>query len=206
MKVKEATQQGTAFAPPPAPSEARTGTLGYWVGAVIMVVGLVAGLVWGWGSYRAYQRDVEAFPRTALPGEAVVNVDGSAERVLFVEGNGSFSLEQLDINVTGPGEASVPVQEYAGDLRYDAPDGTVGQAVGSFAATTAGDYRVTGQASIPGAHLAIGTDVPTSTIASVVGALFLIGGALIVGLIVMVVTAVGRRQMKSRPPQNPWRW
>jgi hypothetical protein len=88
------------------------------------------------------------------------------------------------------------VQPFAGDLRYDAPDGSVGVAVGTFRAELPGVYDVVMAGSIDyEARNAIGTGMPTSTIASVVGALFVIGATFIVGLAVTISTAVRRSRI-----------
>jgi hypothetical protein len=81
-------------------------------------------------------------------------------------------------------------------LEDAAPDGSVGVAIGRFRAELPGVYDVITAGTIDGdARIAIATGVVTSTIASVVGAFFAIGATVLVGLAVIIFTAVRRSRI-----------
>jgi hypothetical protein len=122
-----------------------------------------------------------------------VTIASAGGRTLYYEGRGSPTLTRLDVRIVAPDGSALAVEGYSGDLRYDAPDGTVGRAVGTFTAPIAGAYQLTvGETISQGAHLAVGERISTSTIASILGALLLIGATFCAGLIIVTVTAARR--------------
>jgi hypothetical protein len=84
------------------------------------------------------------------------------------------TLQQLDLQVTGPGGAAVPVATYRSSTRYDLDPGRAGRAVATFEATSAGPYRVSATTAIePGATLAVGDDVARSVVLTRLGTVVL---------------------------------
>jgi hypothetical protein len=154
------------------------------------MMGLVSGVVWGFSAYGAYLDDVAAFPRVSVPGTEVVRL-AAGDHVLYYEGLGPLPSE-LEVTIADAAGATVRTARGAGDLRYDAPDGTVGRAFSEFTVTSGGVYIVTVEAQPETAHVAIGEGLPGSTIASVVGALAVILASGAVGLLSIVVTAIRR--------------
>jgi hypothetical protein len=183
------TREQRPIAQPLSPK--RTPSAWWYLAAVVIAVGgLIVGAAWGFSAYRSYQDRIEGFSRIGVPGQAPFTVTASGERVIYFEGPSSTSPAPSDIRVTGPDGSAVAVQSYAADLRYDAPDGSVGRAVATFAAPMAGAYNLI--ASGPVGVLAIGEGIPASTVASILGALTLIGAAILVGLMLLLVTRVRR--------------
>ena len=71
---------------PPARIRRQPSTIGYWVAAVVAVLGLTAALVWGaLGTSNTLDR-VDTFDRTAVPGQLAVSVTDPATMVLYYEG------------------------------------------------------------------------------------------------------------------------
>jgi len=168
------------------------------VAGFVAIVGLVAGIAWGYTVFTDYRAQVDAFDRAQIPGAVTVTVERAGERVVYLEGRRDAIVPDLQFSVTGPDGSRIAVQDYAGNLRYDTSDGHVGRAVATFDATP-GVYliRVAG-AAVPGAKLAVGEGVAVSSIAGVVGALFVIGGALSFALALTIVTAVQRTRNVGR--------
>jgi hypothetical protein len=175
-------------APPSAPR--RPTKLGYAVGALIAVMGLFSGLAWGFSAYGSYLDDAAAFPRVSVPGTEVVRLP-AGDHVVYYEGLGPLPSE-LEVTIVDAEGATVRTARGTGDLRYDAPDGTVGRAFSEFTLSSGGVYGVTVEALPEAAHVAIGEGLPGSTIVSVVGALAVILASGAVGLLLMVVTAIRR--------------
>jgi len=177
----------------PETDRRRPSTAGYRLAVVIAVVGLVAGAGWGITTYLGMQRQIDDFVRVGVPGQAVVSIPEAGERVLYYEGSESISLTELAPQVSAPDGTTVAVEEYDLDLRYDAPGGGVGQAIGTFDADSPGRYEVRIDGTAPlGAEVAIGETIANSKLGSVVGAVLLILGSLGVGIVLTIVTAVRR--------------
>jgi hypothetical protein len=171
----------------------RPSTAGYRLAVVIAVMGLVAGAAWGITAYLGMQRQIDDFVRVSIPGQAVVSIPEAGGRVLYYEGPESISLTDLAPHVRAPDGTAVRVQDYGLDLRYDAPGGGVGRAIGAFEADSPGRYevRIDGTAP-PGAEVAIGETIANSKLGSIVGAVLLILGSLGAGVVLTIVTAIRR--------------
>ena len=196
VRSREREEIGTvqvAGVPRPESDRRRPSTAGYWLAVVIVVVGLLAGVGWGLAAYLGMQRQIDDFVRVGVPGQTVVSIPEAGERVLYYEGSESISLTDLAPQVSAPDGALVRVEAYDLDLRYDAPGGGVGQAIGTFDVDSPGPYevRINGTAP-PGAEIAIGETIANSRLGSVVGAVLLILGSLGVGVVLTIVTAVRR--------------
>jgi hypothetical protein len=173
----------------------RPTTAGYWLAVAVLIGGLAAGLTWGLISYRGYQDDIDRFARVPATG-GQVTLTQSGERTIYYEGFAASAGAHPKIAINAPNGSPVRVQPFEGDLRYDAPDGFVGVAIGTFRAELPGIYDVITAETIDGdTRIAIGTGVPTSAIASVVGAFFVIGATFLVGLAVIIFTAVRRSRI-----------
>lgn len=196
VRSREGEEIGTvqvAGAHRPESDRRRPSTAGYRLAVAIAVVGLVAGAGWGITAYLGIQRQIDDFVRVGVPGQAVVSIQEAGGRVLYYEGPEPMPLTDLAPQVRAPDGAAVRVEDYDLDLRYDAPDGGVGQAIGMFEGDSPGRYevRIDGTAS-PGAEVAIGETIANSKLGSVVGAVLLILGSLGVGVVLTIVTAVRR--------------
>jgi len=171
----------------------RVSTAGYWFAFLIALGGVVVGLAWGLSAYRGLQEQIDAFSRVETPGEAAVRLDGSVGQVIYYEGPGSVSLQELDVRITDPEGDVVPSDTYESDLRYDAPNGVVGRAIGTFQASTQGVYEVTvGGAALRGARVAVGASIAGSELGRIIGALLLVSTAVAASLVLAIVTSLRR--------------
>jgi hypothetical protein len=118
-------------------------------------------------------------------------------QVLYYEGSGAPSLGKLGIRVSDPQGAGVRVRGYAGDLRYDAPGGVVGRAVGTFDAATPGDYQVTVGGEAEGAQVAVGESFVAKTVAAALAVVALVFLTLGGSLVLVVVTLVRRSRASN---------
>jgi hypothetical protein len=182
-----------------------TSTRGYWFGAVIMAIGLIASLVWGVaGVFRMNER-IDRFARISIPGEATMRLEQTGGQVIYYEGVDVPILNDVAVQVTDPAGRSIPVDPYIGDLRYDARDATdVGRAIGTFDATVTGPYMITVRGvSQPLGRVAVGPSVAGILAPTLVGAaalLLLFGGG---GLALIILTAVRRSRDRQRAPAIP---
>jgi hypothetical protein len=177
----------------PESDRRRPSTAGYGLAVVIPVVGLLAGSGWGITAYLGMQRQIDDLVRVGVPGQTVVSIPEAGERVLYYEGSEPISLTDLAPQVSAPDGTLVRVEAYDLDLRYDAPGGGVGQAIGTFDADSPGRYEVRIDGTAPsGAEVAVGETIANSELGSVVGAMLLIFSSIGVGVVLTIVTAVRR--------------
>jgi hypothetical protein len=107
---------------PPARIRRQPSTIGYWVAAVVAVLGLTAALVWGAvGTGNALDR-VDSFERAAVPGQATVPVTDPGTMVLYYEGP---AVQARYADPTATGRPAIPYNP--------ATDATI---VVTYAATT----------------------------------------------------------------------
>ena len=174
------------------PRQSKPSSAWYVLGALIAAGGLVIGLVWGFMTYTGYRDDIQAFDRIQAPGTEQLVLDEGAQTI-YVEGTSEAAAG--DVTVTAPDGTAVPTSDYFGDVRYDAPDGSVGKAFATISVPAAGAYQV-GVQGVSGT-IAIGPGVTGSMIASVLGAMFLAFGSLAVGVVIIVVVALRRSKAKT---------
>jgi hypothetical protein len=178
---------------PPAPRRPKASKAGYAWAAVILVAGLVAGTTVGVATYLEMRDRIDRFARTSIPGSVAVNIGEPGGRVIYYEGAGEMPLVALGVRVTGPDGSSVRVSTYGADLRYDAPGSQMGHAVGTFDASTVGRYEVSSDATAPpGAALAIGRNIPASSVVAIVVSVLLIVVGLGGGVVLTIITAIRR--------------
>ncbi len=204
----------TAFPPtadtpgtPPPEVGRPVGTAGHWIGALLILLGLVisvAAVVVG--IVRVV--DVARFPRLA-DASGVVQVDGTGGRVVFVVGDHVPWRDRptgTEVRVTAPDGSVVPTADY--DTRRtvstgDADDGDLLEAVAvaTFHADRPGRYRISSDRLPDTLRFGVGRglDVGLPMLALVAA-----GGLTVVlaGGVLMVVTAV-RRGRRRRPVPAP---
>jgi hypothetical protein len=141
---------------------------------------------------------VNGFHRIAYPQGGTVSLDGSGKWIIYLEASNADSLSRIpfQVQVLAPSGNQIPVQYYGNPgqgekvskFTYDY-NGHHGIAAYQFNAPVAGSYQIrgAGQPLPPGADLAVGRDITTSTVVG--GAL--IGGGVLFGIAAIVLLIVG---------------
>ncbi len=130
--------------------------------------------------------DTGAFPRVSGENQPVVLTAG--DWTVFAEGGGTAR----PVQITGPNGEPVVISSLSSSQSYTSGSRS-GISVGAIEAPTDGTYLVTTQ---PGATVAFGQSFGSDLLKSILaflGAAFIGGGLLIVGLILAVVAATRRR-------------
>jgi hypothetical protein len=70
---------------PPLHARARPSTAGYWVAALVAVLGLTAAFLWGAIGIHTTQDRVDGFDRLAIPGATIVSVTEPGTMVVYHE-------------------------------------------------------------------------------------------------------------------------
>jgi hypothetical protein len=196
MQTVDEVQRSNGVAAMPQAPAIRPSTRWYWAGALVAILSLVVGAIWAIAAYSSYKDDIAAFARIPTPGQGSFVVDAPGERTLYVETTASEpTANATDIRVTAPDGSTVGVQPYGIDLQYDAPDGSVGHAVGTIEVVTPGTYQVSTQ--IAGGTLAVGDGISGSIIAAVVASIVLVFAGFVAGVVIVIVTAVRRSSAKA---------
>lgn len=182
--------------PMTAPSSVRRpSTAGYWLGALVAVLTTLSALGWGAFAFLGWQAQVEDFPRITPPGTAAVSVTETGTRFIYLEHDRSTALPAVPpVTVTGPSGADVPLTAYRAEMRYDVPNDAnrIGDAVLTFQAAERGTYQVTVSDADPGTTLAVGDNLVRGWGPQVVGSVALLLGGLLLGLVLVIVTAARR--------------
>lgn len=181
--------------PPTPPAARRPSTAGYWIGILIAVLATVGAVVWGVFAFLGWQAHVDDFPRLTPPGTVAVSVTDPETRFIYLEHDRSTPVPDVPfVTVTGPSGAEVATAAYENELRYDVPGvaNRIGDAVLSFEASETGTYRVTVADSEPGTVVAVGDNLIWGWGLQVVGIVALLLGGLIIGVTMVVITAVRR--------------
>ena len=182
-------------APPSPPAGRRPSTAGYWVGALVAVLSIVGAVVWGVFTFLGWQAHLEDFPRLTPPGTVAVSVTDPQTYVIYLEHDRSTPVPDVPtVTVTGPTGAELPTAVQENDLRYDVPDAAnrVGDAVLRFEANEPGAYLVTVEAADEGTTVAVGDDLIGGWWLQVAGTVTLLLGGVLIGVVIVVVTAIRR--------------
>lgn len=181
---------------PPKPK----GTAGLWVGAAIIIIGIVGGALLAIAGVRSIIDTVNSYQRVSISG-GTVRVDDPGTYRVFIErpgvDSGSGFYFQPRVSIVAPnGRASSLVPDTS--TQTYSWDGHDGRSLGRFEADEAGRYRIITEsgATSGAAVLAVGKGNPFGGLAAVGGGV--IGGIIvfIVGVIVMIVSGVRRSRSK----------
>lgn len=181
-------------APPPgapgtkvATADIRPKARWFWIGGAIMLLGVVASIVFGVLGFVGIANTVDDFARVS-EGSDTVRIDSTGEYVIYSE-NGSFFAS---VDVVSPDGDPVETDRYLTELTYEY-NGRTGRAVSTFEATDTGRYTITTDSDV-----AIGKSVAGDLIRAILIPFLIAGLGFLLGLIVIIVTAVRRSGSKKR--------
>ena len=183
-------------APPSTPPAGRrVSAAGYWVGALVAVLSMLVAMIWGAFAFLGWQAHVEDFPRLNPPGTMTVSVSETETQYIYLEHPRSTPVPDVpSVTVTGPSGVEVPTVAFENELRYDVPDvgNRVGDAVLTFEANETGTYLVAVGDAEQGTTIAIGDNLIWGWGLQVVGIVALLLGGLLIGVLIVLITAVRR--------------
>jgi hypothetical protein len=202
-------------APSPTSDEPlKPSTLWYWIGGLVMLIGVIGGTVFGIVRVVGAIDDVDDWPRVDIPSSDELTLD-EGEYDLFLEYPGAAQTTYYDGFVDDPDV----------ELVDDRGDAVFGAVYSDFSTTTYsygnhegrsfavldvpadGTYtlEVRGEPR-PGQQVAVAADDPVvGILVGVFGGMGIAGFAVLVGAILMIVTAVKRsRERKRRNPPRRW--
>lgn len=179
----------------PTARSTRPGTWGYWLGALVAIVATAGAIVWGTTTFLDWRSHVQEFSRLTADGTTSVSVTDPGRLFIYVEHDRSAVRPAAPtVTVDGPDGSAVALRAYGAQLRYDVPGepGRVGDAVLAFPADQPGTYQVTAADLEPGTAVAVGDHLARGWISPVAGSIALLLGGLLLGTVIVIVTAARR--------------
>ncbi|KAB7745428.1 hypothetical protein GA707_05725 [Nostocoides sp. F2B08] len=189
------TTPATDLRASPTAQATRPGTAGYWLGALVAILATVAALMWGTTTFLDWRSHLQDFSRLTADGTISVSVTDPGRFFVYLEHDRSTAVPTTPaVTVTGPSGEEAALRAYGAQLRYDVPGepGQVGDAVLSFAADRTGTYAVVVADLEPGTAVAVGDHLARGWISPVVGSVALLLGGLLLGTVIVIVTAARR--------------
>ncbi len=203
---------GPATAPGPvAGTTKRPSAAGYWIGALILAAGGIGGMVWMVIAILGVFGAVENYPRVPVPGESTMSLKAGTYKV-FVEYPGAgidfgIPVGVGAVDVTGPQNQNVPVTSPNFRETYSW-NGREGRSIGEFVAATSGSYHVSVAQSATGSsrfvQVTVGKGIDLSIAGQILGAVGVGAVGVLIGLILIIVTAVRRSRWKKQSGPPPF--
>jgi hypothetical protein len=196
--ASRATAQA-AFGAPAGPAR-RPSPAGYWVGAALILAGVLGAVAWFAVGMVRFSHSVDGLGRVSVPGSAVLALEEGRQSVYY-EGPGGEDADvpplRLRVAPAGGG-APLDVGPHSGSVSYSM-SGHAGRSVAGFGVPRDGRYRVSVDGPEVGAQIAVGPGLGGRIVRAIVGgfAILLLGGIGGSGLIVLTsvrrarATAVG---------------
>jgi hypothetical protein len=176
--------------------------VGYLVGAAVVAIGVAGAIVWGALGFTSFSHQVDGFQRVSANGQGEVTFDEPGGYVIYYEApgadEGDVPAGQASLTPGGSGGSGEPVtlETYDSSLSYANGD-HAGQAVLTFQIDRPGTYVLESTSDGDG-ELAVGHSIAGKLVTTIVGALALGGLGLVVGAVILIVTAVRRRNARVR--------
>lgn len=159
----------------------------FWVGGGIMLLGVIAAILFGVLGFVGIANKVDDFARVS-PGTDTVRIDSTGEYVIYAENGSRFA----SVEILSPDGEPVATSRYLTGLEYDF-NGQSGQAVSTFDADDTGRYTFTTDTDI-----AVGGSIAGDLVRTILIPFLVAGIGLLLGLVVIIVTAVKRSGSKKR--------
>jgi hypothetical protein len=189
---------GSPTASTPLPGGRRVSPAGYWISAVIFVVGIGAAGVWLVVSVLPALQGPDDFDRLGVPDRTELDLD-TGTWIVYREDVGSRrSSADPEVSITNPDGRRVPTGRPRTNDEYRTPSGNEGVGILLFEVDEPGRHTVTvsGEPD-PDVRIAIGRSiVDLVSVEGLLGSLALGAVAFVAGLVVLVVTLVRRGRAK----------
>jgi hypothetical protein len=174
---------------------------GYLIGGGLVVAGVIGAVLWFATSLMRLGDEVDNFQRVSVPGKTTMKLEAH-KYVVYYEGSAADQVvPPVRIAITDAKTGSpLAIAPYGGSLTYSASNHE-GSALGTVTPAHAGIYAVRTDRNVraSGAKVALGRSLTWPILRGILG-MFVIGGLLAGGgVVLLIITAVRR----SRAPRAP---
>ncbi|MGK8511368.1 hypothetical protein ACRS5S_26200 [Nocardia asiatica] len=181
----------------PTPQQITPSARWFVLGGALIALGIIGGVVLGAFGFLQTSGRIDDFQRVKVPGSGVVNLTESGGYTVYFEypeASSRGTSGTVNLRVLDPGGKHVDLQKYDASVTYSFGKHE-GRAGFSFQAAEPGAYRVTTAGSSE-VTVAIGQGLGSSFVGTLLGALALGFGGVVLGVLVIVVVAVKRSASK----------
>jgi len=184
-------------------------SLGYWLGGLLIIGGIVGGIAWGWVNVAGFLNAVDDFERVPVGEIGTIQLD-EGDYVVYAERGGGqplgLFLDGVRMRPAGQeGADEIEFEPYVSEFTYDFGNHT-GRAQLTFTVEDGGDYRVRVEDG-PGTTAttaAFGPSVASDLVSAILGGFVIAGIGIVLGVILLIVTGVRRRRFRQRGWLNAW--
>jgi len=194
------------------------GKAGIWVGIALVVVGVLGGIGLVVAGARSVVTGVEELERVPIDG-GTIDLDGAGTVDVYGERNVAGSapttfssstsggpVPDIDVVITGPDGEEAPIRPVPGSEEYHS-DGHWGTRIGRLDADRPGIYTVEVVGGADAARydtIAVGDSIRPQGLWLIVAGVLGGGLVVLVGIIVIIVSAVKRGRARKRSLQGSW--
>jgi hypothetical protein len=176
--------------------------VGYFIGVVLIVAGVICGGVWGWTKFSDFQDAIDDFQRVPVGEIGTVELD-EGDYVVYAEKGGGDAVTAFlgGVRMRPAGERradEIQFETYESEFTYDF-GGRAGNAQLTFEIEDEGEYRVrVEEVGSTATTAAFGPSVAPDLVSAIVGAFVIAGAGILLGITFLIVTGVRRRKHRQR--------
>jgi len=187
----------------PADDSGRPSSLGFWLGGLLIIGGIVGGGIWLAMGLSGFSDEIDDFERVPVGRISTIELD-EGDYVVYAESGGGLPQDNYINGIRmrpaeeGRGE-EIEFEDYVAEFTYDF-GGRAGRAQLTFEIEDGGEYdvRVDDGPGTTATTAAFGPSVAGDLVSAIVGLLVIAGVGIVLGIICIVVTAIRRRKYRRR--------
>lgn len=202
---------GAAARVPPSPVGKRPSAAGYWIAGVVIAIGAVVAVVWFIAGISDLFGAVDDYPRFRVPGSISAPLDAGDYKVFAEYPGASNGIDGVfrvgDVTVVDENGSQIRVSSSITEQTYSW-NGHEGRSIAEFTAPRTGDYTISAaepasRSGLSNVTVAVGKGIEASSVLSLIAAAGLGGLSLLIGIVLIVVTAVRRGRARRRDHPAP---
>lgn len=187
----------------PADDSGRPSSLGFWLGGLLIAGGIIGGIVWIVTGLSGFSDAIDDFERVPVGQIGTVELE-EGDYIVYAERGGGLPqsnfIDGIRMRPAGEGEGDeIEFEDYESEFTYDF-GGRAGRAQLTFAIDEGGEYqvRVDDGPGTTATTAAFGPSVAGELVSAIVGLFVIAGIGILLGIVLIVVTAIRRRKYRRR--------
>lgn len=187
----------------PVDESGRPSSLGFWLGGLLIAAGIIGGALWIVAGLSNFSDAIDDFERVPVGQVGTVDLEAGDYIVYAERGGGlpqSSFISGIRMRPAGEGRGDeVEFEDYESEFTYDF-GGRAGRAQLTFSIEDPGEYqvRIDDGPGTTATTAAFGPSVAGDLVSAIVGLFVIAGIGIVLGIILIVVTAIRRRKWRRR--------